>query len=119
LQKLIYLLDSISAFFYVLSIRKGHHTYFHGPYDKNIQNAADSLVIYGFANVKNIKFMDNGTSSCEYYLTENGEDWVNYLIHSESNTSLRAEIVKNLLESLLTRGLFEEIVQLVYAESFC
>lgn len=116
LQKIIYLLDSISEMFYILSIKNGHHTYFHGPYDKNIQNAADSLVIYGFAEVSNINFLGNSTTSCEYFLAKTGEEWVKQLIDIELNTSFRANIVYYLLKSLISRNLFSELVSLVYAE---
>ena len=115
LQKIIYLLDSITEMLYILSIKNGHHTYFHGPYDKNIQNAADSLVISGFVDVKNIKFSNNSTS-CEYFLTQTGEAWIKYLIDIEPNTKFRSTIAYYLLESLISRNLFTEIVPLVYAE---
>lgn len=116
LQKIIYLLDCLDAFLYVLLPEEGHQTYYHGPYDKNIQNAADSLVFHLLADVENIKMADNGNIACEYLLTANGVEWVEILLYDDVNTKKRSLIIASLLESLLSRNLLRNIVKLVYSE---
>lgn len=116
LQKIIYLLDCIDAFLYILLSEKGHQTYYHGPYDKNIQNAADILVFHLLVDVDNIKMLGNGDVSCGYSLTNDGDGWVSNLLENDLNTQNRSKIISGLLDSLLSRGLINNIVQLVYAE---
>lgn len=115
LQKLIYLMDVLSACLEILSVDKGHSTYYHGPYDKNIQNAADILVFWEFSDVKNIHVTDNGLV-CEYFLTRVGKDWIKELFHNDHNTKRRFEIADNLIISLVNRNLMKSLVSLVYAE---
>ncbi len=115
LQKLIYLMDVLSVCLEIVSVERGHYTYYHGPYDKNIQNAADMLVFWGFSDVKNICTTDNGVM-CEYYLTEMGIAWIGELLQYDGNTKKRFEVVNNLLNSLVSRNLMRDLVSLVYAE---
>lgn len=115
LQKLIYLMDVLCACLEILSVDSGHCTYYHGPYDKNIQNAADMLVFWEFSDVKNIRTTDNGVM-CEYFLTEAGGDWIEELLYNDDNTKKRFEVVDNLISSLVNRNLMKSLVQLVYAE---
>lgn len=116
LQKIIYLIDCLEAFFYISLLNDGHQTYFHGPYDKNIQNAADILVFRKMADTHNIRFIDNKTITCEYELTNEGEQWVKYILSNDNNSLHRLEIITSLLRSLISRNLLKDIVKLVYAE---
>lgn len=115
LQKLIYLMDVLSVCLEIVSVENGHYTYYHGPYDKNIQNAADILVFWEFSDVKNIRTTDNGIM-CEYFLTIVGEEWIDELLHFDGNTKKRFEIAEGLLDSLVNRNLLKNLVSLVYAE---
>jgi uncharacterized protein YwgA len=116
LQKLIYLLDCLEAFFYISLLNDSHQTYYHGPYDKNIQNAADILVFRKMAEAHNIKFLDNKSITCEYEITDNGVRWVSYILSSDKNSMHRLKIVESLINSLTSRNLLKDIVKLVYAE---
>ena len=115
LQKLIYLMDVLSVCLEIVSVENGHYTYYHGPYDKNIQNAADLLVFWEFSDVRNIRTTDNGIM-CEYLLTIVGEEWIDELLHYDGNTKKRFEIADGLLNSLVNRNLLKNLVPLVYAE---
>lgn len=115
LQKLIYLMDVLSVCLEIVSVESGHCTYYHGPYDKNIQNAADMLVFWGFSDVNNIRTTHSGIM-CEYYLTEIGEEWIEELLHYDENTKKRFEVADKLLNSLVRRNLMRNLVSLVYAE---
>lgn len=116
LQKIIYLLDCVDSFFYILLYEKGHQTYYRGPYDKNIQNATDILVFHLLIDVDNIRILKNGDISCRYSLTNNGNKWISSLLEKNLNTQNRFKIITGLLDSLLSRGLLKNIVNLVYAE---
>ena len=115
LQKIIYLQDCINAFLYILPVDKGHITYYHGPYDKNIQNAADSLVFYMLAEADNIRVKDTDIS-CEYRLTNDGIRWIDSLIKEDTISNKSFIITKGLIDSLITRNLLNRVVDLVYAE---
>lgn len=115
LQKLIYLMDVLSACLDIVSVENGHITYHHGPYDKNIQNAADMLVFWELADVINIRSNEKGIM-CEYFLTDIGLEWIIELIATDSNTKNRYEICKNLVYSLTNRNQMKNLVPLVYAE---
>lgn len=115
LQKLIYLMDVLSVCLEIVSVESGHCTYYHGPYDKNVQNAADMLVFWELSDVKNIRTTDNGVM-CEYYLTEMGEAWIGELLQYDENTKKRFEVANNLLNSLVSRNLMKNLISLVYAE---
>lgn len=115
LQKLIYLLDCAGSFINFISIKNGHKTYYHGPYDQKIQNAVDTLVFYKLANILNIKKTDTGII-CDYCLTDEGTSWIESIKNSNKTITYRALIVKSLLDSLMKRNLFYKIIDLVYSE---
>lgn len=115
LQKLIYLLDCAGSFINIISIKHGHKTYHHGPYDQKIQNAVDILVFYKLANVLNVRKTDTGVI-CDYCLTDDGISWVESIKDSNKTTNYRALITKSLLDSLIKRKLFHRIIDLVYSE---
>lgn len=115
LQKLIYLMDILSICLDVVSVESGHQTYFHGPYDKNIQNSADMLAFWGFCDVRNIRVNDRGVS-CEYSLNNKGALWFDNLFETDENTRKRYEICNHLLEALINRNELKNLVSLVYAE---
>lgn len=116
LQKIIYLLDCLEAFLYISFLNNGHQTYFHGPYDKNIQNAADILVFRNMADTHNIRFLENKSITCEYELTNEGVNWVRYILSKDDNTTHRLKMVEGLIHSLVSRNLLKDIVKLVYSE---
>lgn len=115
LQKLIYLMDVLSVCLDIVSVENGHITYHHGPYDKNIQNAADMLVFWELADVMNIRSNEKGIM-CEYFLTDIGLEWISELIATDTNTQNRYEICENLVKSLINRNQMKNLVPLVYAE---
>ena len=115
IQKIIYLIDSVSAYLFVLSSKKGHQTYFYGPYDKHIQNALDALVIRDLVEMYDVK-VSNNTITSNYCLTDAGIEWVNKLIYESSSIQYRAEIVDSVVYSLVQRNLVNKVKELVYAE---
>lgn len=114
-QKIIYLADSMNVYLFVLAGSKGHRTYFHGPYDKNIQNALDALVIRDFSETQNLRIFD-GNIACDYTLTEIGLAWTNSMKSQSKLISHRAEIIDAIMYSLIQRNLLSKVKQLVYAE---
>lgn len=115
LQKIIYLMDVLSICLEVVSVEGGHQTYFHGPYDKNIQNSADMLAFWELSDVRNIRANERGFT-CEYLLNDRGALWVCDLIKNDENTKKRYEICDYLIEALINRGEMKSLVSLVYAE---
>lgn len=115
IQKIIYLIDSISAYLFVLSSKHGHQTYFYGPYDRHIQNALDALVIRDLAEMRDVN-VSNNTVACNYYLTDNGVNWTNSLIHKSDSIQYRVNIVDSIFYSLVQRGVVHRVKDLVYAE---
>lgn len=115
LQKLIYLMDVLSACLSIVSVENGHTTYFHGPYDKKIQNAADMLVFWEFCDVKNIRSNESGIM-CEYFLTNTGTEWIDELVNVDATSKCRLEISENLIKALINREQLKNLVSLVYAE---
>ena len=115
IQKIIYLIDSISAYLFVLSGKRGHQTYFYGPYDKNIQNALDSLVVRDFAEMRDIN-TSNNTVTCNYYSTDIGMEWTEKLIQKSSSIQYRISIVDSIFYSLVQRNVVHRVKDLVYAE---
>lgn len=115
IQKVIYLIDSISAYLFVLSGKKGHQTYYYGPYDKNIQNALDALVIRDLVEMCDIKVANN-TVSCNYFLTDIGICWTNNLINTSTSIQYRAQIADGVIYSLVQRNKMHKVKDLVYAE---
>lgn len=115
IQKIIYLIDSINAYLFVLSGKRGHQTYFYGPYDKHIQNALDALVIRDFSEMRDIN-VSNNTVSCNYYLTDVGVHWTNSLIRKSDSIKYRVDIVDSVFYSLVQRNVVHRVKDLVYAE---
>lgn len=116
LQKLIYFVDSISSFLYIVSVKHGHSTYLYGPYDRKIQNAIDSLVIRGLADITNIKHTSSDSISCQYYLTSCGVEWTDNLIYNNASSKMVYSIAYNTISSLSKRNLLSHLVELIYAE---
>lgn len=115
IQKILYLTDSVSAYLFVLSGQKGHQTYFYGPYDKNIQNALDALLIRNIVQTQDLN-VHNKNISCNYLLTENGLMWVNEMGINSRTFQYRLKIVDGILYSLIERKLLHKVKELVYAE---
>jgi len=115
MQKIIYLVDSMSAYLFVLSGNKAHKTYYYGPYDTNIQNAIDALLVRGFINASNIK-ISNDTISCDYFLTKSGLIWKDKILNDFKSIKYRQQIVNGILYSLVKRNLLNKVKDLVYAE---
>lgn len=115
LQKLIYLSDCLQMFMSISLLDKGHETYFHGPYDRNIQNASDILVFRNMAEMHNVHFF-GGNISCQYELIESGENWVEYLRENDQTALRVSSIIECLLEVLIKRDLLKEIKNIAYSE---
>ncbi|EHQ88997.1 hypothetical protein [Desulfosporosinus youngiae] len=115
IQKIIYLVDSMSAYLFVLSGKNGHQTYFYGPYDKNIQNALDALTIRDITETKDIKIV-NKSITCNYCLTESGLAWTKNMLKESESICHRAKIADGVIYSLVKRNLLNQVKELVYAE---
>lgn len=115
IQKITYLIDSMSAYLFILSAKKSHQTYFYGPYDKNIQNAIDALNIRGLVEAYDSKVANNSIS-CNYALTENGHSWAGIIKKNSKSIQHRSEIADGVLYSLFKRNLLTKVKDLVYAE---
>ncbi len=115
IQKIIYLMDNMSVYLFILSGKKGHQTYFFGPYDKNIQNALDALTIRDIAETKNTKII-NKAITCDYTLTESGLAWANNMLDGSRTIHHRAKIADGVIHSLVKRNLTHKVKELVYAE---
>jgi hypothetical protein len=115
IQKIIYLIDSMSAYLFVLSGQKGHQTYFYGPYDKNIQNALDALVLRDIAEMQDLN-IHNKNISCNYILTGSGLAWANEMLNNSKSINYRSKIVEGVIYSLIQRDLLHKVKELVYAE---
>lgn len=115
IQKIIYLVDSMSAYLFVLSGQKGHQTYFYGPYDKNIQNALDALTIRDIVETRDLN-VHNKNISCNYILTGSGLAWANEMRNNSKSINYRFKIVNGVMYSLIQRNLLQKVKELVYAE---
>lgn len=113
LQKFIYLNDIAAILFNLAPQRVSHKTYFFGPYDPDIQVAANCLVFRGLAASHNVSRPNKGKVFSEFSLTEAGKDWVDRL----SNTSLGRSLETNLAvaERVNHYGWYR-LKALVYAE---
>jgi uncharacterized protein YwgA len=114
LQKFIYLVDAASRIFDIVPIRVGHITYKHGPYDRSIQNAVDSLAFRGLVNIIRLQEDESGNLQTEYSLSSPGVLWTTKL---KNNQSIEGQW--NLVHSISTHvnllG-WERLRKLVYAE---
>ncbi|WP_339292455.1 hypothetical protein MKY48_05410 [Paenibacillus sp. FSL W8-0187] len=115
LQKLIYLLDTLVLCRYLLSVKQGHETYHHGPYDQKIQNAVDLLGFWGLVDITDINVQD-GKISSNYEISTYGEEWINELINKGEGIYQRFELSRAICDSLSRRNAFNRIRKLVYAE---
>jgi uncharacterized protein YwgA len=115
IQKIIYIIDNISAYIFVLSGNNKHHTYYYGPYDKYIQNALNALVIREFVEITNVNVSKSGIK-CDYCLTDAGIDWTNSLTDKSDSIKYRNNIVESVFHSLVQRNLIHKVKNLVYAE---
>ena len=115
IQKIIYLIDSISAYLFVLSSSQGYRTYYYGPYDRYVQNALDALVIRDFVEMHDVNVSRN-TVACNYSLTDVGANWTNSLIQESDSIQYRLNIVDSVFYSLTHRKVVRRVKDLVYAE---
>lgn len=113
LQKFIYLLDIVSYFFKILPPTDAYETYKNGPYDSDIQNAADCLAFRGFLNVST-RPGPGGTISARYMLAKDGSDWVKDLLGKKE--FLTRHRVAILVASQLEVYGWNNLINLVYSE---
>lgn len=114
LQKMLYLADAVSLLFELLPPLEGHETYKHGPYDRQIQNAIDSLCFRGFGRIARAVQIDNKLST-EYELTIAGERWANRL-SDDPNMTARSRLLETLGAEIDKTHSWQNLRELVYAE---
>lgn len=114
LQKFIYLLDITSFFYKYLPPLKAYDTYKRGPYDVDIQNAADSLVFRGLVAATKVIVLSDKSKQAQYELTDAGQSWVLDLIDVE-DFKIRNEAADSVATQLDRIG-WNRLVKLVYSE---
>lgn len=114
LQKLVYIADSLSLIFQLLPPASGHQTYKHGPYDRFIQNAVDSLCFRELAAITKAVQFENSVST-EYALTDSGSQWIAELGTRESSAD-RKELFSAVAYELQKNENWSRLKELVYAE---
>jgi hypothetical protein len=114
LQKMIYLVDAVTLLYALLPVREGHHTYKHGPWDSAIQNAADSLVFRGLAQLAQVKKGPQYETFVRYELTPAGLRWSEILLQSTAARE-RARTFTAVAAQVNVQG-WPRLRELVYAE---
>lgn len=114
LQKFIYLADAASRTFDIVPIRAGHITYKHGPYDRFIQNAVDSLAFRGLVKIIRLDEDEGGNLQTEYALTKAGILWTTKLAENQA-IKVRWAFVHSLSVQVNSLG-WQRLRKLVYAE---
>jgi uncharacterized protein YwgA len=114
LQKFIYLVDAASRIFDIVPIRVGHITYKHGPYDRFIQNAVDSLAFRGFVNIIRLQEDESGNLQTEYSLSDPGVRWTTKLKENQAIES-QWNLVHSVSMHVNSLG-WQRLRKLVYAE---
>lgn len=110
LQKYIYLVDTLSVIAEVMAPKQGHETYRHGPWDKDIQNAADALAFRGFINLK----VSSGGERFSYQLSDSGLELARRL-RERDEFSKRINLYKLVGIEVNKRG-WHKLKAFVYAE---
>lgn len=113
LQKFIYLQDVVEYFYRVFPPAKAYDTYKNGPYDVDIQNAADALVFRGLLNVS-ISKLSTGTLAANYRLSTFGKLWVSDLL-SIDDTESRSKASNLVADQIHIVG-WKNLIKLVYAD---
>lgn len=114
LQKFIYLLDIVAFFYKHLPPKRSYETYFNGPFDKEIQNAADSLVFRGLVICTKVRAISNNAKQAEYELSDAGREWVIEL-SSMKDFETRYKAAEEVAKQVSAIG-WNRLVKLVYAE---
>ena len=114
LQKFVYLVDSVTLLYQLLPVSEGHRTYFHGPYDPAIQNAADSLAFRGFLRMSELRRGAGHTILAEYGLTDAGRSWLERMSSSPLFRDRRS-IAKDVGAKVNALG-WQKLKSLAYAE---
>lgn len=113
LQKFIYLADTLSPVWEIISTN-GYETYFHGPYDPNVQNAVDVLAFRGAVDILSINFGTDDKINVTYKISNIGVQIVNEF-QSEFGSPKKYELFRVLGSYVNTRG-WSKLKDLVYLE---
>jgi uncharacterized protein YwgA len=114
LQKLIYLADVLAIAWRYVGTRPGFRPWHNGPYDRDIQNAVDSLAFRGFVEVQGLKFRAPRNAECRYSLTDAGRDLELRLCLQHSFADDR-ELFAQIAKEIDSRR-WDELREIVYAE---
>ncbi len=115
MQKFVYLADSLSVIWDLLSPDIGFETYKHGPYDPAIQNAADVLVFRGAINISSSEIKPDGTVTAVYKISDVGLKIVK-MMGTEPSLYRRAELYNLISTHVASRG-WDKLRSLVYSDT--
>lgn len=115
MQKFVYLADSLSIMWDLLSPEIGFQTYKHGPYDPTIQNAIDVLVFRGVLNIISSEVKPDGTLIALYRISDVGLVMVTEM-KTKPYFSRRANLYDTIGSHIAVRG-WEKLKDLVYSEA--
>lgn len=112
LQKFIYLADTMSIIWDVLSPKHGHVTYKYGPWDRNIQNAVDALAFRGFLSIDHLNFSDKGSVEVLYKINNLGIKLISKL---KNNDTFKGKIeLYEYMAAEVTKRNWNNLIGLVY-----
>jgi len=115
MQKLVYLVDSLSLLWGLLSPAPGFQTYKHGPYDPAIQNAIDVLTFRGAINIVSSEVKPDGSLIALYEISDTGIEIVRRM-KNNSHFSERASLYETISNHVSQRG-WGKLRDLVYSEA--
>ena len=115
MQKFIYLADSLSILWDLLSPEISFQTYKHGPYDPAIQNAIDVLMFRGVINIIRSDIKPDGTLTALYEISDSGLTIVEKM-KSEPYFLRRADLYNTMGTHVAKRG-WGKLKDLVYSDA--
>lgn len=115
MQKFVYLADSLSVIWDLLSPDYGFETYKHGPYDPAIQNATDVLVFRGAINITSSEIKSDGTVTALYEISDVGLMIVEKMV-TEPSFYRQAELYNLISIHVAKRG-WDKLRSLVYSDN--
>lgn len=113
LQKFVYLADTLSPVWEIISVF-GYETYFHGPYDPNVQNAVDVLAFRGAVDILSINFEADEKVHVTYKISKSGIQIANEL-REDLGGQKKYELYKTIGYYVNSRG-WHKLKDFVYSE---
>ncbi len=115
LQKFVYLADTLSLL-WELASPKSYETYKQGPYDPNVQNAADVLAFRGAVNIVESNLDDGGNIlSTKYQISKIGSQILANILEEEV-IARKYELYQTIGRHINQRGWYK-LKELVYSEA--